>query len=311
MPASTRLLLPAACAGLLVLSGCSGSGDSSNAQPSQPSQPSADQSQQMQQAAAGFAAVNEMGAAVTDALATEGQVAGGVTWHRAGGVLPLAAALPGWRDAGPVRSMTFSFDEDFSIPVDLDARNGAGGDKYPNATGTFTLDGTVATQSGGGNAGSFSLSLTAVATSAVTGTNPHTGDVVILPIGTELSWSANLGWTATDEQHWTLDLILTTGPDSYQATVDPVGGPALLGQVSGEFRGEYHLGRNGGTYTWEAEAEGHHTTLWTDSLGRQATVKWTVVGPDQVKVAINGREFGPYTHHQLRTLYLVSLALRG
>ena len=66
MSASARVLLPVGVAGLLVLSGCSGGGDSSNPQPAEPT---ASDIQSMQQSAAGFVGVNEMGAAVTDALA--------------------------------------------------------------------------------------------------------------------------------------------------------------------------------------------------------------------------------------------------
>jgi hypothetical protein len=292
----------------LLLGGCSGSSDGNKNTTPPPSIES--QASKMQQAAPSSVLVSEMGSAVTDALATEGQVAGGVA-RRERSVLPLAAMLPSWSaERDDLRSLTYDFDTTFSVPVDLDhAPNGI--DKYPHATGTFTLDGVVTAQSGTGTAGSVTIALTATATGTVSAVNPDTADRLSLASGTVIVWTASLAWTATDEEHWSLELDLDGGPNAFNATFDPAVGPDAAGEVKEEFHGDYFLARNGQSYTWNAEVSGHHTTQWTDTAGNVTTVAYTVVGPNQILVTINGHDYGPFTHHQLRNLYKVYLALRA
>lgn len=196
----------------------------------------------------------------------------------------------------------FTFATTGTVMVDLDAI-GPSGDRYPHATGTFSVaydssgNGGPVVGSPVGSVGIVAYTVTVTALSDCTFTDPRCSATATIATGSSYTYEVEITWNWTDAEHWTL-----------QSDVD-LASAGLSGNGS----------RSG--VTWSADLSGsRHAftalsyTTGTLSLTRTVTADWTVdtmrngvphtviwhrPALDRIFITVDGTTHGPYTLSQL------------
>lgn len=196
----------------------------------------------------------------------------------------------------------FTFATTDTVTVDLDAI-GPSGDRYPHATGTFSVaydssgNGGPVIGSPVGSAGIVAYTVTVTALSDCVFTDPRCSANATIATGSSYTYDVEITWNWTDAEHWTI-----------QSDVDLVS-PGLAGSGS----------RPG--VTWSANLSGsrHAFTALSYNTGslsltRTVTADWTVAtvrngvphtvvwhrpALDRVFITVDDTTYGPYTLGQL------------
>jgi hypothetical protein len=207
---------------------------------------------------------------------------------------------PGGSSVFMTPAVSFSFSSSWSLTIDLDGVDGAGNDRFPDATGVIdvTAEGTV---EGTIEAGEANYAVLVTATTDLVFTNPETGATATIPEGSFWSWTLNITWSRTDSMNWSVvatavvevginDMILDDGVTTF--TVDVAGSRTVvctLERVDGELS---HTRTIEGTLT-----------ITIDDGASVNTVVIEILGFNQYMVTINGEEFGPLTAAEVRALF--------
>ncbi|MBI4563437.1 MAG: hypothetical protein HY716_01920 [Planctomycetes bacterium] len=195
---------------------------------------------------------------------------------------------------------SFSFSSQLDLTLDLDAENGAGEDRFPNASGVIevtavrTVDGTMAS-------GEAVHAVSATAGSDLVFTNPGTGETATIPEGSSWSWMLTITWSRTDSMNCSMlataevtvqieNMILDNGTDT------------LTADVEGSRTINHTLDRTDGEWSHTRSIEGLFTITLDDGVAVN-TVVIEILGFNEYLVTINGEEFGPLTAVEVWALF--------
>lgn len=222
----------------------------------------------------------------------------------------LSASALVTADASRSASVGFTFATSGTVTVDLDALNTGGTDRYPNASGTFS----VAYDSSGhggpvlgspvGSAGIVAYTVTVTALSDCTFTDPRCSATTTIASGSSYSYEVEVAWNWTDASHWTLhgDVDLASSGVSGSGSRP---GATWTASLSGSRHAVSDLADNAGTLTLTRTV----TADWTvDAVrnGTPHTVVWHRPELDRIFITVDGTTYGPYTVGQLWWYWNVS-----
>jgi hypothetical protein len=182
-----------------------------------------------------------------------------------------------------------------TLTVDLDMLNGSGQDKYPNASGKFTVaaNGSIV---GDAFAGEITYDVTVTWITDGTFTDPVCEKSLTVNSGSHWSYSLKIVWTKVDELNWSIQAdaqvdhavsgVVTKGPKSWTVS------GTLTRHASVSFT------RVAGAYTFSWGINGERTVIVSDGVETH-TVVFTMSALDHVVVTVDGVAFGPYTAAQV------------
>jgi hypothetical protein len=270
---------------LLALAAAAGCGDGGGGGGSSAVAPSLEVQQASQSADAAGQAQEQTVEIATDAVVESG--APGSTSQKTGG--PVST--------GP--SATFNFQASVSVTVDLDALNASGQDKYPNATGRFTVNATGSVV-GTNLAGQADYTCQVQWITDGVFTDPVCGASATIAAGSQRSYTLHVEWSWTDDFNW-----------SVQARSDLNGqaqGSVTNGSQTWTFTGtvERHatasFSRTAGTWSFAFSIAGERTLVITSGSVTH-TVVIQVLDLDRILITVDGVTFGPLTWIQVRILF--------
>lgn len=273
----------AALATLVLVAGC-GSGSSTNAtvQNAGATTPPAEQLAVVQMSASAVDAVSQSSAAASDAIIQGGTSASASTRAASGST----AATP------------FHFANSGTFTVDLDAADGLGGDRYPNATGRFTVSysGSVVSSQPTGSGGTAGYDVSLTFDTDVVSTDPGNGARATIDRGSSIAYGLEITWNRPDADHWTLS-------SDAQLTVPTWSGSLVKGSdtASGTHSGHAHethsLAYDAGAFTYVPTIVSHWNSTVTRNGATHAVV-WDRPSIDRISVTVDGITYGPYTRAQ-------------
>jgi hypothetical protein len=203
----------------------------------------------------------------------------------------------------------FTFATSGTVMVDLDA-SGPGGDRYPNASGSFTVT-FDSSGSGGpvigspvGGAGIVAYTVTVTATSDCTFTDPRCNATAIIANGSSYSYDVEITWNWSDAGHWAIqsDVDLTSNGLSGSGSRP---GVTWTTSLSGSRHALTALSYNAGAFTTTRTV----TSDWTVDTERNGvphTVVWHRPALDRIFITVDGTTYGPYTLSQVWWYWNVS-----
>ncbi|HEX3132484.1 MAG TPA: hypothetical protein VHX44_02750 [Planctomycetota bacterium] len=197
----------------------------------------------------------------------------------------------------------FSFATSGTVTVDLDTLATGGGDRYPNATGTFSVaydssgSGGPVVGSPVGGAGIVAYSVTVTALSDCTFTDPRCSAATTIAAGSSYHYEVEITWNWTDANHWTLqsDVDLTSSGLSGNGTRAATTWSASL---SGARHALNVLSYNTGALSLTRTVTGDWT-INTVKNGIPHVVVWHRPALDRIFITVDGTTYGPYTVGQV------------
>ncbi len=280
-----RSILPGATLAALVLSAGCGSGSNSNTSEvhsAGATTPPAEQLTSVQMSASALDALSQSSGAANDAIIQAG----------------TSASVSTRSASGTTAATAFTFSNSGTFTVDLDARDGLGGDRYPNATGTFTVHysgSAVSSQpTGTGGTAGYDVSLT-FDTDAVF-TDPVSGARATIDHGSSVAYSLEIAWNRPDADHWTLSsdaqLTVPTWSGSLVQGTD-----TATGTHSGHAHETHSLAYAAGAFSYVPTVVSH----WNSTVVRNGishAVVWDRTSIDHITVTVDGTLYGPFTRAQ-------------
>jgi hypothetical protein len=193
----------------------------------------------------------------------------------------------------------FDFTTSGSLTVDLDAVDGGGHDRFPNATGTFTVawNGSVVASQPTGTGGTAGYDVTVTYGTDCVFTDPVSGAVATIHQGSAMTYTLELAWSRADATHWTVDADRHLTVPTFAETV--VKAPDTWdGTLTGNRHEVDHLAYAAGTLSLTRTV----VADWTATLAKNGvshTVVWHRPALDTIYVTVDGTTYGPYTAAQV------------
>lgn len=285
-----RPLVVAVALSVLALPGCQQEEQEQGA----PSTPPATATATAQEANSAIEALSLSTTIATDAIlsAGSGQT---VTTSDKQGASSTSASLTADADG-------FTFSTSGTVTVDLDA-TGPGGDRHPNASGTFSVaydssgNGGPVIGSPVGSAGIVAYTVTVTALTDCSFTDPRCQATTTITSGSSYTYEVEITWNWTDANHWSIqsDVDLASSGLSGSGSRPGVTWSATL---SGSRRALTALGYNAGTLSLTRTV----TADWTVATVRNGiphTVVWHRPALDTIFITVDGTTYGPYTVGQV------------
>jgi len=179
------------------------------------------------------------------------------------GVTPLGpAGSPTRTFQSPAVSFDFNFD--FALTIDLDAENAAGNDQFPNATGMIdvTASGVV---EGTPEAGSATYEVMVTAATDLVFTNPGNGVTATIPEGSSWSHTLTVEWSRTDAMNWSVTATSELAVELDGMTVVD-GDTTYTVSVTGARQVDWSLTKVDGEVTQARTVEGSLTITISDGV---------------------------------------------
>jgi hypothetical protein len=205
------------------------------------------------------------------------------------------------------------------LPVDLDAVDGEGHDKYPSLSGDALVSASAqGVISGDGTTGSVTYDVTIVfpdgATAGLDGWANVTG---AWGDGTTLAYTLDLSWSYTSDDTWELTADLTADEQARSVTLtNTLTTEEMSGTVTVAYTVAAVLGKDEGVAYVSAALDGTRRAQWSSAAGNH-NVLWEVSqawplgnplpDPASIHLTIDGTRYGPYTWWQVATLANLSL----
>jgi len=199
--------------------------------------------------------------------------------------------------SGP--SATFNFQATVDVTVDLDARNSAGQDKYPNASGRFTVSAT-GNITGTNVSGEANYSCQVEWVTDGTFTDPVCGARVTVAMGSQRSHTLRVQWSWTDDLNWSIQATSDLN-GSAQGTVTHGGKTwTVSGTVDRHVTASFS--RAAGTWSLAFSLTGERTLIITSGSVTH-TVVLRFLDFDRIMITVDGVTFGPFSWIQVRIIF--------
>lgn len=274
------LTLPAALAALMMSLGCGDSGGGSSGS----SGPSAAQTAATQKADGAGDAANQTVALSTEALADSGSNG--------------AVSAKGTTSAAKVVT-AFNYQASVNVTIDLDAVDAGGNDRWPNASGQLqiTANGAISGDSGAGSA-TYDVQTTWLTPGVFT--DPVSGVVATMAVGSGFQYAASLTWTWTAQDDWSVTAMSDLSGQHEVTVVD--GGATFTATASGSRHAEVVFSQtpSGFSLTWNVS--GTRTVTVTNGVETHV-VTVTMLNPNHITITVDGVVFGPYTAYQIHVVF--------
>lgn len=203
----------------------------------------------------------------------------------------------------------FTFAVSGTVNVDLDA-TGPGGDRYPNASGTFAVvydssgSGGPVVGSPVGGAGIVAYTVTVTATSDCTFTDPRCNATATIANGSSYTYEVEIVWNWTDANHWSVQSDVDLSSSNLSGSGSRPG-VTWISSLSGSRHAVTGLTYNAGTLTVTRTIVGDWTVN-TVRNGIPHTVVWHRPALDRIFITVDGTTYGPYTLSQVWWYWNVS-----
>ncbi len=294
MNTSIRSALAVLGAGLIALtSGCGKSSSSS----SSPAAPPATAAATAQNSGSSIDALDQATKISSDAIISGGTGTTVSTSDVSAGSATMSAQPASGAQA---RSATaFDFTTSGTLTVDLDAVDGAGHDRFPNATGSFTVSwtGSVVASQPTGTGGTAGYDVTVTYDTDCVFTDPVSGAVATIQHGSTHAYTLELAWSRTDASHWTIDADHHLNVPSFAETLVH-GADTWSGALVGNRHEVDHLVDTAGVLSLSRTV----VADWTVDLSENAVshhIVWHRPALDTIYVTVDGTTYGPYTAAQV------------
>lgn len=274
------LATTAALAALAFMIGCGDGGGSSGS-----SAPTSAQQEAVQKGDAAADAANQTMALSVEALADSGTSG--------------AVASKGVPSAGKTTINSFNYQAALNITLDLDEKDAQNNDKWPHASGTLNIvaDGTLTGDSTSGSA-TYDVETNWITPGVFT--DPVSGCVATMAVGSGLQYSATVTWTWAAQDDWS---VTATSHLSGNHTLTVVDAGATYTATASGFRDAavtFTQKPSGFSLTWNVSGE----RLVTLSNGVEThTILVVMTNPNHILITVNGTTFGPYTAWQIRQFF--------
>jgi hypothetical protein len=274
------MTLTAALAAMTLTIGCGDSGGGS----SSTGAPSAEQAQAVQLSDGASDASGQTMHAANDAILNAGS----------GG----AVAAKGEPGAG-LATGSFSFQANLNFTLDLDETDGAGADRFPNATGQLKIvaSGSV---SGSGGAGSADYAVETTWLTEGVFTDPVSGCVAKMASGSGLSYSLHVEWNYVDELNWSINAESDLSGNHSVTVID--GAETFTATATGSRHVEASIARTPSSFTVVYSVTGTRTVTLSNGTETHVVVV-NVNGLDKITITVDGVVYGPYTAVQIRRFF--------
>lgn len=272
--------LTAALAALALTIGCGDTGGSSGS-----GGPSASESAAAQKGDAAGDAANQTLALSTEALADSGSNG--------------AVSSKGRAPAGKSAVASFNYQAAVNVVLDLDAVDGLGNDRWPNASGQLNIvaSGVLSGDSTSGSA------LYDVQTNWLTPgvfTDPVSGVSATMAVGSGFQYSASLTWTWSAADVWS---VTATSDLSGQHEVTVVDDALIFtATASGSRHADVTFSQTAAGFSLTWNVSGTRTVTVTNGVETHV-VTVTMLNPNHITITVDGTVFGPYTAFQIRTYF--------
>ena len=276
----THLNLTAALAALALSIGCGDGGGSS----SSGSGPSTVQKASTQKADAAGDAANQSVSLATEAIADSGSNG--------------AVSAKGATSAAKVVT-AFNYQASVNVTIDLNAVDGNGNDRWPNASGQLNIvaNGTI---SGDSSAGSAAYDVQTTWVTPGVFTDPVSGVVATMAVGSGFQYAASLTWTWAAADDWS---VTATSDLSGQHEVAVVaGGASFTVTASGSRHAEAVFTQTPSGFTLSWNVSGTRTVTITNGVETHV-VTVTMLNPNHITITVDGTVFGPYTAYQIHVYF--------
>jgi hypothetical protein len=298
MPHALLPITATVCAVALLFAGCQSEEDGASA-------PSAGAVTTAQEANSAIEALSLSSAIATDALLSAGS---GTTVTTSGS--ETATSTTSLDGSTAKSASTFSFAVSGTVTVDLDQTLPGGGDRYPNATGTFSVaydssgNGGPVIGTPGGTSGLVAYDVTVTAVTPCTFTDPRCGAATTIAAGSSYTYEVEIGWNRTDATTWSMhsDTRLSSSGLSGSGARAGVTWSASL---SGTRRALNQLSYANNALTVTRTVTGDWTVN-TVRNGVPHTVIWHRPALDRIFITVDGTTYGPYTLGQVWWWWQVS-----
>ncbi|MDA3960626.1 MAG: hypothetical protein PF961_07530 [Planctomycetota bacterium] len=184
-------------------------------------------------------------------------------------------------------------------------------DRYPNSTGLLDIEFTASSVTGNDQVGSADFSLTITADGDVTHTNPNNGAVAVWPSGSSSTWTMAVEWSVTDASNWSYSADITKNLANRSVTVTPSGGSAYTAVVDVSHAATRAVNVVNGTWNGSFSMSGTRHAVWTAPSGNTWDVVWDVRNLFDIRLTVNGQNYGPYTIGQILRRYSTGLETEG
>jgi hypothetical protein len=197
----------------------------------------------------------------------------------------------------------FTFAVSGTVNVDLDATGPGGGDRYPHASGTFSVaydssgNGGPVIGSPVGSAGIVAYTVTVTATSDCTFTDPRCNATATIATGSSYTYEVEIVWNWTDANHWSVQSDVDLSSSNLSGSGSRPG-VTWTSSVSGARHAVTGLVYNNGTLNITRTVTGDWTVN-TVRNGTPHTVVWHRPSLNQIYVTVDGTTYGPYTLSQV------------
>ncbi len=272
------LTLTAALAALSLPIGCGDSGDSSA------SGPSSGQAAATQKADGAGDAANQTVTLSTEALADSGSN-GAVSAKGSSSAAKTVAA--------------FNYQASVNVTLDLDAVDGLGNDRWPNASGQLQIvaAGAISGDSGAGSA-TYDVETTWLTPGVFT--DPVSGVVATMAVGSGFSYAASLTWTWTAQDQWSVTAMSDLSGQHEVTVVD--GAASFTATASGTRHAEVVFSQTPAGFSLTWNVSGTRTVTVTNGVETHV-VTVTMLNPNHITITVDGTVFGPYTAYQIRVYF--------
>jgi hypothetical protein len=285
---------------VLLLTGCQQAEDGASAPPA--TAPPATATTAAQEANSAVEALSLSSTIATDAILSAGSGQSVATSDKETASSTTSAAVSADAEG-------FTFATTGMVTVDLDAM-GPSGDRYPHATGTFSVaydssgNGGPVIGSPVGSAGIVAYNVTVTALSNCTFTDPRCNATATIASGSSYTYEVEITWNWSDADHWTAqsDVVLASSALSVSGSRP---GATWSAALSGSRHAFTALGYNAGTLSLTRTV----TADWTVDTMRNGIphiVVWHRPALDRIFVTVDGTTYGPYTLAQVWWYWNVS-----
>lgn len=278
----------AALALLAAAGGCGDDGGSSSAA----AEPGPEAVAQAQKADAAAGAVEETTEIASDAIVESG--APGATAAKSAPAARTAA-----RTASSEPSPGFAFQGAVSLRIDLDATDTEGNDRWPNASGVFTVN-AVGAVSGTEAEGEVRYAVEVRWVTEGVFRDPVCGAEARIAPDSGWTYALLIQWSRQDDLNWSLRAVATLN-GSAQAVVTH-GGETAQVSCSAEQTHAVVFTRSAGASFFAAFWSGRRTVTITQGAETH-TVEFLIEGEDRIRVVVDGVSYGPFTRSQLAAIF--------
>jgi hypothetical protein len=186
-----------------------------------------------------------------------------------------------------------------SLEIDLDAADAEGNDRWPNASGVFTVNaaGTVSGTSAQGEA-RYAVEVLWVTEGVFR--DPVCGAEARVAPGSGWTYGLVIEWSRQDDLNWSLRAAETFN-GSVEAAVTHREETAQV-TCSTELTRGFVLARSAGASFFAAFWSGRRTVTITQGAETH-TVEFLIEGEDRIRVVVDGVSYGPFTRSQLAAIF--------